>query len=79
MHEEADARPSAVSEHHGVAIRDHADANAPGRSEVSREHTSLAITQRRDERHGLCSVAIATTPTRTCLVGPRAVASTRTS
>ena len=79
MRGEADARPSTAAEHEGVANRDHADANAPGRPEGSREHAHLAIPSRGDERHGLCSVAIATTPTRTCLVGPRAVASTRTS
>jgi hypothetical protein len=53
MGEEADARPNTVAEHEGVANRDHADANAPGRPEGSCEHTSLAITHRRDGRHGL--------------------------
>jgi hypothetical protein len=47
---------STVTEHVSVSARGHASANAPGRTEGSREHADLAITRRRDPRPGLCSL-----------------------
>jgi hypothetical protein len=54
MHEDAEARPSTVAEHEHLANRDHADTNAPGRSEGSREHSSLAT-----PRDATCATASA--------------------
>jgi hypothetical protein len=59
-------QPSTVDEHPRVTARAHASANAPGRTEGSREHGGLAVTRTRDERHGrgLEHAALAVTRTR---------------
>jgi hypothetical protein len=68
-------------------VVDHVSANAPGRTEGSREHTNLVVTRRRDDRHGrlptrpraprswadatTATAVFATRSTRTSIVGRR--------
>jgi hypothetical protein len=45
-------RASTLAEQFDLPVFDHVSANAPGRIEGSREHTDLAVTRKRDDRHG---------------------------
>jgi hypothetical protein len=48
-------------------VVDHVSATAPGRTEGNRKHTDLAVTRRRDDRHG----RLRHTTTRTSIMGRR--------